>query len=105
MGIVGKFNGFAILPAIAMSASVSSMVAQNLGAGLPDRAKRTMHNGVLLALPICTAFFLLAYFAPEIIMRIFTKEEVIAQGLKYIKFFSLDYIFARADRVFVWHDI
>lgn len=94
MGIVGKFNGFAILPAIAMSSSVSSMAAQNLGAGFIGRAKKTMFSGIMLALPIGSIFFLLAYFFPEAIMRIFTDEKpVIEEGLRYIKFFSLDYIF------------
>ena len=93
MGIVGKFNGFAILPAVAMSASVSSMVAQNLGAGLIDRAKATMRAGIMLVLPIGAVFFLIAFFAPEAIMRVFTNDpRVIAEGLKYIRFFSLDYI-------------
>jgi len=93
MGIVGKFNGFAILPAIAMSASVSSMAAQNLGAGNTNRARKTMHAGILVALPICLFFFLIAFFAPEWIIRIFTNHaNVIEEGLKYIKFFSLDYI-------------
>ena len=94
MGIVGKFNGFAILPAIAMSASVSSMVAQNIGAGHYDRARATMRAGIMLALPIGTAFFLLAFFAPNAIMRVFTNDpQVIEKGLEYIRLFSLDYIF------------
>ncbi len=33
VGVVGKFNSFAILPAIGMSAAVSTMAAQNIGAG------------------------------------------------------------------------
>lgn len=40
VGIVGKYNGFAILPAIAVGSSVSAMVAQNMGAeksGVPGR--------------------------------------------------------------------
>ena len=93
MGIVGKFNGFAILPAIAMSASVSSMAAQNLGAGRIDRAKQTLRSGILLAFPIGVFFCLLAFLAPEWIMRVFTNDpEVIAMGLEYIRFFSLDYV-------------
>ncbi|MDF2943379.1 MAG: ypnP2 [Herbinix sp.] len=41
VGAVGKYNGFAILPAIAMNAAISTMCAQNLGAGREDRAKKT----------------------------------------------------------------
>jgi Na+-driven multidrug efflux pump len=45
VGIVGKYNGFAILPAIAVGSSVSAMVAQNMGAGAIDRAKKTFYTG------------------------------------------------------------
>jgi len=93
MGIVGKFNGFAILPAIAMSASIASMAAQNIGAGKHDRASATMRSGIILALPIGVLFFLIAFIAPEAIMRVFTREtDVIENGIKYIQTFSLDYL-------------
>ena len=93
VGIADKLNGFAILPAIAMSASVSSMAAQNIGAGKIDRAKKVMHAGVLLALPMGTVFFCLAFFAPEWMMRIFTNEPaVLEMGVQYLRLFSFDYI-------------
>ena len=93
MGIVGKFNGFAILPALAMSSSVSSMVAQNLGAGKIDRAKKTMRSGIILSLPIGIFFAALSFFAPEALMSIFTTHTlVIARGVEYIRYFCLDYI-------------
>ena len=92
-GIVGKFNGFAILPAIAMSASVSSMAAQNIGAGRHDRAKKTMHTGIMIAFPLCLVFFILGFFFPNWIMTLLTKEaDVFAEGVKYLRFFSFDYI-------------
>lgn len=93
MGIVGKFNSFAILPAIAMSASVSSMAAQNIGAGLPERAKQAMFCGIRTVLPISAVFFLAAFLAPTAILRIFTDSpQVIEQGIAYIRFFSIDYL-------------
>ena len=93
MGIVGKFNGFAILPAIAMSSSVASMAAQNIGAGKHDRARKTMHTGIMMALPIGLVFCFIAFVAPQFILRIFTNNpDVIREGVEYIRFFSLDYI-------------
>ena len=93
MGIAGKFNGLAILPAIAMSSSVSSMAAQNIGAGKFDRARKTMYTGMVLALPIGILFFLIAFFAPVPLFHIFTDDApVIAEGIRYIRWFSLDYI-------------
>ena len=41
VGVVGKFNGFAIMPAVAMGSSISTMCAQNVGAGQWDRVKKT----------------------------------------------------------------
>jgi len=93
VGIVGKFNGFAILPGIAMSAAISSMSAQNIGAGLPDRARQTMITGFKIVYPICMLFFLLAFIFPKSVMYIFTTDpDVITQGVKYIKSFCFDYL-------------
>jgi Na+-driven multidrug efflux pump len=92
MGIVGKYNGFAILPALAMSSSIASMAAQNIGAGKHGRASATMRSGILLALPIGLLFFLAAFFAPQAILRVFTNEPaVISNGVDYIRFLSIDY--------------
>ncbi len=93
MGIVGKFNSFAILPAIAMSSSISSMAAQNLGAGLPERAKETMKVGIKIAFPISATFFIAALVFPEAILSIFSQDaRVIEEGLRYIRTFSFDYL-------------
>lgn len=93
MGFVHKWNGFAILPAIAMSSSVASMAAQNLGAGHPERARQTMLCGMRIAFPIGAVFWLIAFFFPRNIMQIFTnRPDVIDQGLAYIRFFCLDYL-------------
>ena len=93
VGIVGKFNGFAILPALAMASSISSMAAQNIGAGKLDRARATMHAGIRLTLPICIAFFLLSLFAPEAIMGIFTDVPgVVEHGVSYIRYLNYEYL-------------
>ncbi|MGN1452181.1 MAG: MATE family efflux transporter, partial [Eubacteriales bacterium] len=55
IGVVGKFNSFAILPAIAMSSSVSSMAGQNIGAGYFDRAKKTMWIAIRISFAISAA--------------------------------------------------
>ena len=44
LSIAGKVNSIAILPSMAMQASVSSMAGQNLGAGKPERAKKTFSS-------------------------------------------------------------
>lgn len=96
LGVVGKFNGFAILPAIAMSASISAMVAQNIGAGMYDRARHTMRVGTIIGFAMSFVIFIFAQLFPEQILRIFNDEdpEMIRQGVEYMRAFCFDYIFA-----------
>lgn len=93
VGIVGKYNGFAILPAIAVGASVSAMVAQNMGAGMISRAKKTFYTGSALAFSVTFAVFVITRLFPARILSLFGDEpEMIAAGVEYIKTFSLDYL-------------
>ena len=39
IGITGKLNGFTMLPPHSFAAAISAMVAQNIGAGKPKRAR------------------------------------------------------------------
>ena len=93
VGIVGKFNSFAILPAIAMSASVSAMSAQNIGAGLYDRAKKTLWSAITISFVISVAIFAFVQIFPEAILQAFKAEpDVIEIGVSYLRSFSYDYL-------------
>ena len=93
IGVVGKFNSFAILPAIAMSSSVSSMAGQNIGAGYFDRAKKTMWIAIRISFAISAAIFVLVQLFPEYIIRIFTDTPgVIELGIDYMRAFAFDYL-------------
>lgn len=93
VGAVGKLNGFAILPAAAMSSAVSAMVAQNLGAGRLDRAKRTTFCGIGIAVFISVVIFAFVTVFPELCMRAFTDEQaVIQKGVDYMAAFKYDYL-------------
>jgi len=97
IGIVGKYNGFAILPAIAVGSSVSAMVAQNMGAGAVERAKKTFHTGFILAFSITFIVFVLTQLFPEEILVLFDDDpEMISAGVEYIKTFSFDYLIVPA---------
>lgn len=92
VGAVGKYNGFAILPAIAMNAAISTMCAQNIGAGREDRAKKTFITGMLMSGAISYAIFFITFFFPTEILGIFgNDEELIKVGLPYLQAFSIDY--------------
>lgn len=93
IGIVGKFNGFAILPALAMSSSVSSMAGQNIGAGLYERASKTMWIAVRISICISVVIFAFVQIFPQSILQLFSKEQgVIDAGVEYMRTFSLDYL-------------
>lgn len=97
VGIVAKYNGFAILPAIAVGSSVSAMVAQNMGAGMVDRAKKTFHVGFTLAFSVSLVVFVITQLIPEQILSLFGNDpEMIAAGVEYVRTFSIDYIIVPA---------
>ncbi|NLG23936.1 MAG: MATE family efflux transporter [Clostridiales bacterium] len=95
VGIVGRFNSFAILPAIAMSAAVSSMAAQNIGAGLYDRATKAARYGIAIAFAMSAAVFAIAQLFPSQIMSMMLNQydaQVVEYGTRYIRGFALDYL-------------
>jgi len=93
VGVVGRYNGFAILPAIAVGSSVSAMVAQNIGAGLIDRAKKTFRVGLIMAYLITVVVFIVSRIFPEQILTLFDDDPgMIAAGMEYLRTFSLDYL-------------
>ncbi|NCB05608.1 MAG: MATE family efflux transporter, partial [Clostridia bacterium] len=65
VGVVSKFNGFAIMPALAMSAAISTMAAQNIGAGKWDRALQSCKIGMVVAAVISCVIFALAQLFPQ----------------------------------------
>lgn len=94
VGVVGKFNGFAIMPAVAMGSSISTMCAQNVGAGQWDRVKKTCRVGTLAAVVCSYLIFILVRIFPEDILRMFdsSNTEMIRIGVEYISTFSFDYL-------------
>lgn len=97
VGIVGKYNGFAILPAIAVGSSVSAMVAQNMGAGEIERAKKTFYTGFALAFTITFIVFVFTQLFPEEILSIFDDDpNTISAGVEYVRTFSFDYLIVPA---------
>jgi putative MATE family efflux protein len=98
VGAVGRINAFAILPGIAVSSAVSAMAAQNIGAGMQERASRTMRIGMLMTIAISGVIFALTQLFPEFFLRLFLDgadpnyDAYIATGIGYIRSFSFDYL-------------
>jgi len=93
VGVAGKFNSFAILPAVAMSSSVSAIAAQNIVAGYHDRARKSMTDGIMIAMVFGILVFAVSQLFPAGILRLFTDEEaVIDYGVNYLRAFAFDYL-------------
>ncbi|MXQ72559.1 MATE family efflux transporter [Clostridiaceae bacterium DONG20-135] len=93
VGICTKFEGFAMLPSTAMAGAISTVAAQNIGAGKPQRAKRAMWISIGFALGASFVFFVWGRMAPDTIMRIFTdSKSVITAGSQYLHWFSVDFL-------------
>ena len=80
-GTYSKIEGFAFLPIMSFTMSITTFVSQNLGARLPDRARKGATFGilttVLLAEIIGAAIYL---FAPSLIRLFDSTREVVAFG-------------------------
>ncbi len=93
-GIVNKFNGFAILPDMAISSSVSAMISQCMGAGKQERVKKAAGYGLIICCIISAVIFAVANIFPEEIFRLFNAdEELIEVGIRYMRAFSFEYVF------------
>jgi putative MATE family efflux protein len=93
VGAAGRFNSFAFMPAIALSASVSAMSAQNFGAGRVDRAAKACVIGTAFAAVITYVFFVFVELFPAPILRIFSDDpQMITDGVTYLRAFAFDFL-------------
>ena len=93
VGAVSKYNSFAFMPVIAMSASISAMSAQNIGAGRLERAVKACKIGLCFSVPLMYAFFGLTQLFPEGILSIFSGDPALIEaGVTYIRVFAFDFL-------------
>jgi putative MATE family efflux protein len=93
VGAVGKFNSFAFMPTQAMSASVSAMAAQNIGAKRMDRAVQACRIGTFFSVCITYTFFILVQLFPASILRLFGDDPgMINDGVVYLRSFAFDFL-------------
>jgi len=91
--VMSKINGFAVLPAQAMMAAVSSMAGQNFGAGKTDRVKKILRSAQLIILPVSLTMWAIVFFFPGTLIKTFTNyTENFAAAVKYLKFGCTEYI-------------
>lgn len=93
VGIASKYDVFAMLPATSVASALSSVVAQNFGAGKYKRMSQALLIGIAGALPFSLAFFLWAQISPETMIGVFSSDAAIIQaGIPFFRTCSFDYL-------------
>lgn len=88
-GIANKLQSFVMLIPVSIMQSMSSFVAQNVGAGKETRAKRAMQFGMAFGAGIGVFVGYMAFFHGDFLARAFTDEPaVVARAFEYLKGFA-----------------
>lgn len=93
VGIAGKYDVFAMLPATSISNALAAITAQNYGAGKLKRAKVSLGVGLGMALAASSVFWLWAQFSPQTMIGVFANDPAIIEaGIPFFKTCSYDYL-------------
>ena len=91
-GAYSKLEGFAFLPVMCFSQSLSTFTGQNLGAKQHDRVKKGVVFGIACSLVMAEIIGVLSYlFAPEMIGFFAKSQEAIAYGTQHMRTICLFY--------------
>lgn len=91
VGVAEKVCGFIMLVPSAFSQAMSAFVAQNIGAGLKERANSALKYGILTSLCVAVVIGSFTFFRGNILAEIFTKDAgVILQAHEYLKAYAID---------------
>ena len=95
VGIVEKVISFLFFVPSSMLSTVSALGAQNIGAGKPERARKTLLYAILLAAGFGVVVATIVQFIAEPIVGLFTPDEAaIVAGGQYLRGYIFDCIFA-----------
>lgn len=93
VGVASKYDVFAMLPATSIASALSAITAQNLGAGKPERIRKSVFSGLTIALSLSFCFFLWAQISPESMISLFAKDpQIIKAGVPFFRTCSYDYL-------------
>lgn len=91
VGVVEKLITFLFVPSIAMSTAVGTGSSQNLGAKQPERARKCLWYGALMALVPAIIFTVFCQFGGSILTGLLTTDKaVIAMGSDYLRSYIFD---------------
>ena len=88
-GVANKIVNFIMLVPGALMQSMASFVAQNVGAGLERRARRSMVTGMLIGGSIGIFIAIFSFFRGDLLAGIFSNDAaVIARAAEYLRGFA-----------------
>ena len=91
IGVAEKVTAFIMLVPSAFMQSMSSFVAQNLGAGKPERAEKALKDGIAVSFLFGAAMFALTFFRGDLLAGIFSKDPAaVADAWSYLKAYAID---------------
>ncbi|MBE5964571.1 MAG: MATE family efflux transporter [Lachnospira sp.] len=94
VGVAEKLCGFIMLIPASYMQSMSAFVAQNIGAGRMDRAKKALLCGISTSLIAGVVIGGFSFFRGDLLAMIFTKETaVIVAAHDYMKAYAIDCLF------------
>lgn len=91
VGVANKVCAFIMLVPLAFMQSMSAFVAQNFGAGYPERAKRSLKSGIAVSFAFGVVMFVLTFFRGDLLAGIFSHNaETISGAWDYLKAYAID---------------
>ena len=87
-----RIDDFAYTPQQNIAHAMTTLMAQNRGAGKKDRVKEGFRCGIRIELVYAAGLTVVCFFGAEGIMRMFAEEpEVIELGARFLRLISLMY--------------
>ena len=91
VGVAEKVCAFIMLVPAAFMQSMSAFVAQNRGAGKPERAVRGLWSAIAVSTCFGVLMFFLTFFHGDVLASIFANDEnVIGAAAQYLKAYGID---------------
>ena len=91
VGVAEKMCGFLMLVPSAYMQSMAAFVAQNIGAGKPERARKALWCGIASSLAAGIVMGYFTFFHGDLLAGIFAKDkEIIIAAADYLKAYAID---------------
>lgn len=91
VGVAERLCGFVLLAPSAFSQTVTSVVAQNMGACKTDRARKALLYGIASSLTVGAVMSYCSFFHGDLMSSLFSRDSaIIAASAQYLKAYAID---------------